>query len=80
MQSPEIALIILAGFLLGVGSYVARIGYLIIFKGTFGAPEPEQPSCFGEYAFRHPHITAERDCRRCPFLFDCHESSPFLHA
>lgn len=43
-------------------------------------PEPEQPSCFGEYAFRHPHITAERDCRNCPFLFDCHESSPFQHA
>ena len=40
-------------------------------------PESKRPSCYGSYAFRHPHITAERDCGTCPHHFDCYEDSPY---
>lgn len=67
----SLALLAVAAFLLVMEIRACR--------AEMSKPEPEQPSCFGEYAFRHPHITAERDCRNCPFLFDCHEDSPFEH-
>jgi hypothetical protein len=49
----------------------------VLWNSLRDPPEVKKPECYGTYAFRHPHITAERDCGRCPFHFDCYDESPY---